>query len=123
MNEPHVIHVVRQNLNRSARILPVGVVTRLVKARDNALAHQKRSVRGAMLAAVGFQLDLDDLPRQLGAFVAVLLLALACVSYWHGQEYIAGLEEVDSAILTDDLPLGAFVDTGFDAWLRSSAER
>jgi len=51
--------------------------------------------------------------------VAALLGGL---SYWHSQQYIAGLAHVDSAILTDDMPLGAIVDNGFDAWLRDAAE-
>jgi hypothetical protein len=28
---------------------------------------------------------------------------------------------VDSALLADDLPIGAYTDKGFDAWLRSAS--
>lgn len=123
MNEAHIAHLVRMNLNRSTRALPDALVKRLRQSRDNALAHQKQSVRGMLMAAIGARFELDDVPRQLASAVAVLLLSLVCVSYWHAQDYIADLEEVDSAILTDDLPLGAIVDRGFDAWLHASAER
>lgn len=123
MNDPHIAHFIRQHLNRGARALPENVVVRLRKAREAALARQRQSVYGAVLATIGARFDLDDQPRQFAGFIAVLALSIACVAYWHGQQYIAGLEEVDSAILTDEMPLGTLVDKGFDVWLRSSADR
>ena len=123
MNEQLYGHFVRQNLNRSARSLSEPVVNRLAKVRQNALECQKASPRRAALATVSGRIDYDEAPRHITRFVAVLLVSLSCAAYWQAQEYIAGLEEVDTAILTDELPLDALVDKGFDAWRRSAAER
>jgi hypothetical protein len=56
-----------------------------------------------------------------------ILVALALVvgvtsyAYWQADRSIAELEVIDSALLADDLPIAAFTDRGFDAWLKSSA--
>jgi hypothetical protein len=44
-------------------------------------------------------------------------------AYWHASEYIGELEDLDSAILTDEMPMDVITDKGFDAWLKSSAAR
>jgi hypothetical protein len=31
-------------------------------------------------------------------------------------------EEIDSALLTSELPINAYLDQGFDAWLKRSSE-
>ena len=122
MNEPHLAHLIRQNLNRSARALPEDVVARLRQARGVALTRQKRSLRGALLASAGALVTAEESPRRTVAVVILVAALLGGLSYWHSQQYIAGLADVDSAILTDDMPLGAIVDNGFDAWLRDAAE-
>ncbi len=36
---------------------------------------------------------------------------------WQADEQMNELEDVDSALLADDLPLDAYTDQGFAAWL------
>lgn len=122
MNEAHIAHVVRQNLNRSARAVPDEVIARLRQARGVALARQKSSLRSAVLASADRLVIADESPRRTFAIVILVAALLGGLSYWHSLQYIEDLAEVDSAILTDDLPLGAIVDKGFDAWLRDAAE-
>jgi len=53
--------------------------------------------------------------------VAALLLGMWISFYWHSMEYVAELEEVDSALLTDDLPPDAFLDNDFFEWLKDDS--
>jgi hypothetical protein len=41
--------------------------------------------------------------------------------YWNHFEQAAENEEVDSALLSDDLPPAAYLDKGFQAWLERSS--
>jgi hypothetical protein len=122
MNTHDIIHLVRQNLNRSSRELPASITERLKAARMSALDHQRKTLRHARLST-GWAIDFDDITRQAIGLVAASLIVAVGASYWHGQEYLAGIAEVDSEILADELPLGALVDKGFDEWLAVSEEQ
>ena len=50
-----------------------------------------------------------------------LVAGVTSYAYWQADRSIAELEVIDSALLADDLPIAAFTDRGFDAWLKSSA--
>jgi hypothetical protein len=52
----------------------------------------------------------------------VLALGVAGVSYWSSMERAAEIEDVDSALLSDDLPINAYLDRGFDAWLKRTSQ-
>ena len=60
----------------------------------------------------------------LQAFVLAffLLLALGFGNYLMSMERVSELEEVDSALLADDLPIDAYLDRGFDTWLSNPQE-
>ena len=53
------------------------------------------------------------------ALVAIigLIIGVAGVSIWNDFERAAELGEIDSALLADDLPINAYLDKGFQAWL------
>ncbi|MDX9995818.1 MAG: DUF3619 family protein [Rhodocyclaceae bacterium] len=46
-----------------------------------------------------------------------LLLGMGIAYYWNGFEQADENEEIDSALLADDLPPKAYLDPGFQAWL------
>ncbi len=52
--------------------------------------------------------------------LAALLVGLAGVAYMHsgGSSEIA---DIDAGLLTDDLPINAYLDQGFDSWLKRSS--
>ena len=121
MNEAHFAFQIRQRLNRGLQSLDQPVLDRLAAARENALAHQKISQRTSVLAGVGHYFDLASArPRRLLATVA-LLGGLLFVAYWEAQQHIADLEQVDSELLADELPINAYLDKGFDQWLKHGA--
>jgi hypothetical protein len=128
MNELHFAFQVRQHLNRGTLAMDCTTLDRLAAARQQALARQKVAVSSSVLAGIGshFQIQFDHLhPRQLLLLAALAVaLAFGSLAYWQAQDQVSELEEVDSALLSDDLPISAYLDNGFDAWLnkRSSEE-
>ncbi len=48
----------------------------------------------------------------------MLLIAVAAVYIWQQHQRIAELEEIDSQLLADDLPPDAYLDRGFQNWLK-----
>lgn len=122
MNEHEFQFRVRQHLNTSARQVSPSVANRLHEARQKALARQKVTVRGFSLAGVGQALTERALPRGRTAIAMLLILLVAVGSGLLGEmQRMAELEEVDSALLSDDLPIDAYLDQGFDAWVQNNS--
>ncbi|WP_313953887.1 DUF3619 family protein [Accumulibacter sp.] len=125
MNELHFTYKVRQHLNRGLHDLPAATHSRLDGARLRALARQKATVHQSVLATAGhFIQEHAEGLRFKQMFVAfALVFGIATYTYWQADQRIAELEIIDSALLADDLPIAAFTDRGFDAWLKSSASQ
>ena len=122
MNEERYASRVRQALNHGLNDISPAATRRLEAARHQALSRQKQAAPQLALAGdktPGFHLrSLSDnrYLRQVLAFLA-LLLGMWISFYWHSLEYVTQLEDVDSALLTDDLPPEAFMDNDFLEWL------
>ena len=126
MNEQLFGKKVRQLLNGA----PLGaqVERRLQVAREAALSRQ-RAERSPALAWA------DNVLGRFGGgwttltLYAVLSLAILAggatgIYNWQQNQRIAELEEIDSQLLTDDLPIDAYLDRGFQNWLKKrSAEQ
>lgn len=121
MNEERYAYRVRQALNHGIKDIPQSASRRLEAARHLALSKQRQPASELVVAGSG-TLSLFK-PGQhapyLKQFLAILalLLGMWISFYWHSQEYVGQLEEVDSALLTDDLPPEAFLDNDFFEWL------
>ena len=48
------------------------------------------------------------------------VLALVGIHYWQQTPTAEELEEIDTALLTSDLPINAYLDKSFDTWLKRS---
>lgn len=125
MNDQHFAYKIRQHLNRGLRELRPETTDRLAAARQRALAHQRQVVRQSVLASVGgfMQSSFDNqrVKQLLGALA--LLLCVISSAYWIADQRVTELGEIDSALLTDDLPISAFTDIGFDAWLKHTSSQ
>ena len=53
-------------------------------------------------------------------WIGVLLIVGAALyfQYWQSGQQVRDVEETDAAILTSDLPIEAYLDRGFPAWLK-----
>ncbi|KGC31140.1 hypothetical protein DO73_1297 [Burkholderia pseudomallei] len=49
--------------------------------------------------------------------LALLLAGLIGIAYWEDMQRTAELADIDAAMLSDDLPLTAYLDHGFNAYL------
>jgi hypothetical protein len=125
MNEQHFAYKVRQHLNRGLHDLRPDTLDRLAAARQAALGQQKcqkQAVAHPALAAVGNLFSFNSFHftdlwfSQTLAAIAFLLCTLYS-TFWMADQHIQELGNIDSAILSDELPIGAFTDKGFAAWL------
>lgn len=125
MNEERFAYRVRQTLNQGVQEIEPAMLRRLEAARRQALSRQKQAEPALAFAFPGRFSEpvMHSIPylKQILAVVA-LLLGMWISFYWHSVEYITELEEVDSALLADDLPPEAFLDQDFFEWLNDSSE-
>ncbi|GLU35288.1 DUF3619 family protein [Trinickia caryophylli] len=49
--------------------------------------------------------------------ILALLIGIAGIAYWENVQRAAELADIDAAMLNDDLPLNAYLDHGFNAYL------
>ena len=53
--------------------------------------------------------------------LAVLVLGIMFFTYWQATQDLNDVSEIDVHLLAHDLPINAFIDTGFDTWLEGSS--
>lgn len=122
-----VKHALDQNLDN----LPASAADRLASARKIALSRKKPDtlrVRINRLAIAGqfggyLQEHMFWLGR-VGVMTPLLVGALVFVGLYEfeREQRIAELAELDVAVLADDLPVSAYVDQGFNAYLATRDE-
>lgn len=124
MNEElKLTYLVRQALSHAVEDLDEKTVSRLDEARMEALSRQRVAIGGLGLAGIGLKTG-GLLPAYGRTFIAAfaLLLGVAFTYVWTHFEQAAQNEEIDSALLSDDLPPAAYLDKGFQAWLDRSSQ-
>ncbi|KKB63563.1 hypothetical protein WM40_11255 [Robbsia andropogonis] len=134
LNEAVFAYKVRRALDEGARALPNDTTARLAAARRMALARKKPETAAAPVptfvpalagAGMGSLPGLDSArgPRpfrvrlQLWVPIALLLASLAAIAHWEDQRQIAELASLDAEVLSDTLPLDAYLDHGFNEYL------
>ena len=125
LNEQHFAYKIRQQLNRGLHDLSPADAIRLAAGRQRALTAQKPASAQPLLAAANavVHFQIGNLPFRQFAMSVVVLVCLVFSALWMADQRVAELGTVDTALLTDDLPIAAFTDKGFDAWLKSTAPR
>jgi len=127
---------VRNALNESAEQISPEIAHRLENARKIALNHRKVSqVKVAQVAAKNASVNADGSLTLGGGFgsgfkgmwaqllayalpIAVLVFGLVGIVNFEQQNRITDLAEIDTAMLTDELPPQAYLDKGFKAFLK-----
>ena len=127
MKEDRYGYRVRQVLNHGLKDIPPAANRRLEAARHLALAKQKQAAPQLVFAtAENLSLDSFDAGGRMsilkqGLAILALLLGMWLSFYWHSVQYVTELEEVDSALLSDDIPPEAFMDDDFIEWLKDDS--
>ena len=55
---------------------------------------------------------------RLVAPVIALAIGFAAIYTWQQNQRAVEIEELDAQLLTDDLPIDAYLDRGFQNWLK-----
>jgi hypothetical protein len=118
--------IVRQ-LNEGTGEIPAAARDRLEAARKLALSRYRAAPAAVgVLASAGNALTRFTghhpaaLRYALGT--AALAAALIGITYWQANSRPANeLAEIDTKILTDELPINAYLDKDFDSWLKRSS--
>ena len=122
MNDEKLVRFVTQHLNAGTAKVSPSIRHRLRIARTTAISRHTTHA-GARLAGLPGLFHIDLVTKRALFRLAMMVVLSLGVAYWHAREYIGELEDLDSAILTDEMPMDVITDKGFDAWLKSSAER
>lgn len=120
MNEMHFGNRIRQALNQGLR-LNAKQAERLHAARERALARQRPEPVGALAWAdnvLGSFGGWGGFSLRLVAPLAALVISAGVLYTWQQNRVISDFEEIDSMLLTDDLPIDAYLDRGFQNWLK-----
>ena len=125
MNEQQFAYKIRQQLNSGLHEISPEATDRLAAARKKALSRQKQTVSLPLLATANavFNFQFGNLRFKQLASSIVLVLGIVLSAFWMADQRVAELGTIDSALLADDLPIAAFTDKGFDAWLKSTGSR
>lgn len=123
-NDTELGSKVARLLDRSLDGIKQGTLYRLQSARRASLENYRLAadtvaVGGGALARSGNSQYFNA--RMLLPLIA-LLFALAGTAYWQILQQDDDNEEIDSLLLSDDLPINAYLDKGFDAWLKHSSQ-
>ena len=128
MNEIRFANKIRQALNEGARLegdRGTRVAERLRAARERAL-ERRRIAHQPSLAIAGASAEgiIEGLGGTGGFSLRMTLAALLLVAGLAGiykvqlDQRAAEVEELDAMLLADDLPMDAYLDRGFEAWLK-----
>jgi hypothetical protein len=120
MNEMQFGNRIRHLLN-SAPALPADQANRLAAARAQALERQRPELSPAFALA-------DRVLVALGGWTGVslrvmapaiaLIVSVAVIYTWQQNQRVAEVEEIDAMLLADELPIDAYLDRGFQNWLK-----
>jgi len=124
MNERDLGSKIARHLEHGASQLRQGTLYRLQAARNAAM--QKYHAEPAIgLAGEGLTASRLRHSQLLSARIllplALVLLSLGGIVYWQTAKQSNDIEEIDAHLLTDDLPINAYLDKDFDAWLKHSS--
>ena len=118
-------------LDRGAADLKAGTAYRLQLARAEALARLADPQRAAELRVAGANVGGGS--GTVGGdysfwasgrlWLGIVLIAAAGFGYqqWQAYQQLNDIEETDAAILSSDLPIDAYLDRGFQNWLKHAS--
>jgi hypothetical protein len=123
---------VRHALNENLDHLPASTVDRLASARNIALSRKKANApvrvsvfQHTLAGHVGdfFSEPLSWMGRMgIAAPIIVVVIGLVGLYQSEQQDRIQETADIDAAVLSDELPLDAYLDQGFNAYLAKRAD-
>ena len=122
MNELYFARRIRQHLDQSTQ-LERATADKLRSARELALSRQRPEPAPVVAWAdnvFGNGWGWAGVSARVLLPAAALIVALAGIYNWQEKQRLAEIVELDSQLLTDDLPIDAYLDRGFQNWLKNN---
>lgn len=123
MNELQFARRIRHYLDQGTQ-LDATIAQKLQAARQFALARQRPEPTPVLAWAdnlFGNGWGWAGLSTRVLLPAAMLIVAVAGIYNWQEKQRLAEIVEIDSQLLTDDLPIDAYLDRGFENWLKKRA--
>src|SRR5438067_13310198 len=123
MNEPQFASRIRQLLNQGTHV-NAATAQKLRAARELALSRQRPEPAPVLAWAdnvFGNGWGWAGLSARVLLPAAALIVAVAGIYSWQEKQRLAEVVEIDSQLLSDDLPIDAYLDRGFQNWLKNNA--
>jgi hypothetical protein len=108
---------IRQALNESSRV-DARIARRLADARERAVLARKPEREPALAWAGGGFGGVGGFSLRVLLPVLLLVAGLLAIYTWQEEQRAADIEELDAMLLTSELPIDAYLDRGFEAWLK-----
>ena len=127
MNEQELAGKIVQHLEQSLGGIKQGTLYQLQTARAAALDRYREAPQPVLgLAWAGEVAFRIGHSRHFNArtllATGLLLLSLIGVSYWQIVIQGTDIADIDASLLTGDLPINAYLDSDFEAWLKRSSQ-
>jgi len=126
MNEQELAKQIVQHLDQGLGQIKQGSLYQLQSARMAALNHYRESPQTvfgmAWAGDVAFRITHNrhfNLRNLIAA--GMLVLGLIGVTYWQSMQS-SDIAEIDASLLSGELPISAYLDSGFEAWLKRSSQ-
>jgi len=112
---------IRQILNQGTHEVKPGIAQRLAAARQRALERHAAEPALAWADNVTGSIGWAGIALRVLVPLAMLVACAGAIYTWQQNQRAAEIEEVDALLLTDDLPIDAYLDRGFQNWLKKRA--
>lgn len=127
MNEQELAKKIVQHLEQGLGHIRQGTLYKLQSARMAALDRYRKTPEPVFgLAWAGDAAFRLSHSRHFNArnvlALGLLLLSLVGVTYWQRAVPSSDIAEIDANLLTGELPINAYLDSGFEAWLKRSSQ-
>ena len=127
MNEQELASKIVQHLNQGLGSIKQGTAYQLQSARQAALDRYREAPQTVFgLAWAGNVASHISHSRYLNApnllALTLLVFSLIAVTYWQVVIQPNDIADIDAGLLTDDLPINAYLDQNFEAWLKRSSQ-
>ena len=127
MNEPEIAGKIVRHLNQGLGTIKQGTLYQLQSARKAALDRYREAPQPVFgLAWAGDLAFRVSHNRYFNArnmlALGLMVLSLIGATYWQIVIQANDIAEVDAGLLADELPINAYLDSNFEAWLKRSSQ-
>jgi Protein of unknown function (DUF3619) len=127
MNEQELAKQIVQHLDQGLGKIKQGSLYQLQSARMAALEHYREAPQPlfglAWAGDIAFRVSHNRHFNARNLFAAgLLVLGMLGVTYWQVAMQRSDIAEIDASLLSDELPINAYLDSGFEAWLKRSSQ-